>query len=150
MTTSLPPNNGMKIKIGPVSINITRKMATIIISLAVAGGGGSWAVMGVATSDEVAMVKAKVTGHITADRDRGKKVDGRLDGHDEQLKGLTVKIGSIQDVQHWQTADQASVRVCQRVPQSKRRDCEKRLFKWSFDRLRDGETRPCTNLDCSD
>ena len=44
MNVSTPPNNGLKIKIGPVCIYLTRKMALIIISLAVAGGGGGWAV----------------------------------------------------------------------------------------------------------
>lgn len=148
MTQSLPPNNGLKIKIGPVSINITRKMAMIIISVAVAGGGGSWAAMGLATSDEVAMVKTKVTEHITADEDRTVKVDGRLDNHDAQLEVITVKIGSIQEVQHWQVADQSAERVCHGTPIRARQACYKRLFKWSLERLR-RDKLPCTNLDCS-
>lgn len=150
MTPSLPPNNGLKIKIGPVCVYINRRVALLILSMAIAGGGGGWAVMGLATSGDLDGVIETNSRYATASDTRHKTAETRLDNHDEQLRTITVKIGSIQEVQHWQTADQSAERVCQQVAKSKRRACEKRLFKWSFDRLRDGETRPCTNLDCSD
>lgn len=149
MPTSLPPNNGLKIKLGSFCIYVNRKVALLIMSVAIAGGGGGWALTGLATSIEVDGVRADVTSHITADQTRIAKVDDRLNGHDEQLEVITVKIGSIQEVQHWQVADQSAERICQRTPIRARQACYKRLFKWSLDRLRRGKL-PCTNLNCSD
>lgn len=149
MPTSLPPNNGLKIKLGPVCIYVTRKMAVIIVSLAVAGGGGGWAAMGLATSGEVAAIAESNSDYAATSDARHTATEKRLNGHDEQLDVITVKIGSIQEVQHWQVADQSAERVCQRTPIRARQDCYKRLFKWSLDRLR-REKLPCTNLNCSD
>jgi len=149
MSTNPPPNNGLKIKIGPVCIYVTRKMTMIIITLAVAGGGGSWAALGLATSGEIAAVTETNARYATASDTRHKAAEARLSSHDEQLKAITVKIGSIQEVQHWQVADQSAERVCQGTPIRVRQACYKRLFKWSLDRLR-REKLPCTNLNCSD
>jgi len=149
MSASLPPNNGLKIKLGSFCVYVNRRVALLIVSVAIAGGGGGWALTGLATGVEVDGVRADVKSHITADEDRSTKVDDRLNGHDEQLEMITVKIGSIQEVQHWQVADQSAERVCQQTPSRARQDCYKRLFKWSLDRLR-REKLPCTNLNCSD
>jgi len=149
MSTNPPPNNGLKIKLGNFCIYLNRKIVLTIIALAAAGGGGGWAAMGLATSGEVAAVVETNSRYATMDDGRHKIVNGRLDGHDDQLRVITVKIGSIQEVQHWQVADQSAERVCQRTPIRARQACYKRLFKWSLDRLR-REKLPCTNLNCSD
>jgi len=149
MPQSLPPNSGLKIKLGPVCVYVNRKVALRILSVAIAGGGGGWAVMGLATSSEVAAVIETNARYATASDTRHTAAETRLDNHDDQLRVITVKIGSIQEVQHWQVADQSAERVCQRTPIRARQACYKRLFKWSLDRLR-REKLPCTNLNCSD
>lgn len=148
MTETTPTNNGLKIKFGSFCIYLTRKMALTILAIAAAGGGGGWAAMGLATSDELGAVAETSRKHVTKDKGRHTIVNKRLDGHDKQLKVITVKIGSIQEVQHWQVADQSADRICQRVPIRRRQNCYKRLFKWSLDRLRQKKL-PCTNLECS-
>ena len=149
MSTNPPPNNGLKIKLGNFCIYLNRKIVLTIIALAAAGGGGGWAAMGLATSGEIAAVTETNARYATASDTRHKAAEARLSSHDEQLKAIAVKIGSIQEVQHWQVADQSAERVCQRTPIRARQACYKRLFKWSLDRLR-REKLPCTNLNCSE
>jgi hypothetical protein len=124
---------------GSVSINL-RGVLMLLAAVGVIGGSA-----GGVTNWSLADSEAEKNAEQDSRLETHKTI---IEDHDQKIEGITVKIGEIQSTQHWQAADQAAARICAEQPD--RTDCEKRIIRWSIDRLQRGKTRPCTNLDCTD
>lgn len=146
---SVPPFEVVKVTSdGKISFTLR---GVIVILLALAGTGGVSSLLanyGLASNSSVEDVSKKQVVHDKLDAERHVKVDERLKGHDTELQGITATIGEVQEVQHWQAADQAAERVSQAAPKPRRREAYKRLFRSNMKRLK-GKELPCSNLDCT-
>lgn len=120
-----------------------------IIAVVVFLGGGGASTFHFVTADEVdkkiemksVEVKKTIAEHAATDDERHVRID-------KTFKKINKTMNQVQDVQHWQVADQAAERVSKDAPKKKQEEKRRVLFKWNMARLK-AKQMPCSNLDCT-
>jgi hypothetical protein len=122
-----------------------------IIAVLVFLGGGGASTFHFMTAEEVDKKVDTKTKPIEKMIIENKKADdARHVTIDHTFKKITRKIDRVQDVQHWQVADQAAERVSKDAPKKKQEEKRRLLFKWNMQRLKEKPPKmPCSNLDCT-
>ena len=133
---------------------ISLSLRAIIILAGVLGvGGGTFGAVRLATVGDVEASEKRVEKKVQEEKKERETgfvtFDARLVVQETATKDLKNTVEEVQNVQHWQVADQAAERLSQEAPKHKRKSAYKRLFKRNLDRLK-SKRPPCSNLDCPD
>jgi hypothetical protein len=135
-----------------LTFNINWKTIAAILGVLGAGTGTSFGIARCATTQDVKAAERRIEQKIDTEsgvRETGFiKFDARLKVQEKSTEDLAKTVGQVQEVQHWQVADQAAEMVSKEAPKHKREEKRRDLFKWNMRRLKHGQM-PCTNLDCS-
>jgi hypothetical protein len=137
-----------------VNTKITLSLKTLLIILGVVAGvgGGSFGVVRIATMGDVQAAEKRVENKIIKEKKERKvyeaAFDARLDVQKAATTDLKNTVSEVQEVQHWQVADQAAERVSKKAPKPRREGIRMDLFKENIRRLKDKKA-PCSNLDCT-
>jgi len=132
---------------------ISLSLRAIFIVLGALGvTGGTFGAVRLATVGDVEAAEKRVEKKVHKEKKAREAgfvtFDARLVVQEEATNDLKDTVQEVQEVQHWQVADQAAERTSQEAPKHKRKDAYKRLFKRNLNRLK-SKRPPCANLECT-
>jgi hypothetical protein len=139
----------LSISKGKITLN-TKAMLWVLGSLL--AGGGVFGAVRLATTADVAAAEKRVEKKVNKQKGEHATVHFKLDTQVQKVEAVQTQlkqtVSEVQEVQHWQVADQAAERVSKKAPTHKREEVRMGLFKENISRLKNKKT-PCANLDCT-
>lgn len=139
-------------ELGATKITLSLRTLLIIAGVLAGTGGGAFGFVRLATTSDVEAAEKRVEEKVHKEK-RTREAsfvtfDARLVVQEEATEDLSDTVQEVQEVQHWQVADQAAERVSKKAPRNRKEEVRMRLFKENITRLKAKKT-PCANLDCT-